>query len=249
VSRRLPPHTPSVASPSADDTLTIAELYRSRKWGRRFSANARGPSAVITEAIGSTETGFAGISCVSAGEPHRGGPTVMAGGHVPLGYYKDPARTAAMFAEVDGKRYAVPGDMARVEDDGTVTLLGRGNTCVNTGGEKVFPEEVEGALKSHPEVFDALVIGVPDERLGQRVAALVQLRPGSAADLGALQEHVRRQIAGYKVPRSIWLAQAIRRTVSGKAGYAWARGYAASHAPGLDRVSGAHSPSSPATPR
>jgi acyl-CoA synthetase (AMP-forming)/AMP-acid ligase II len=231
------------------------------------------PDAVITEAIGSTETGFAGISFVSAGEPHRGGPTVMAGpdvivlgddgrpaapgtvgrlargGHVPLGYYKDPARTAAMFAEVDGKRYAVPGDMARVEDDGTVTLLGRGNTCVNTGGEKVFPEEVEGALKSHPEVFDALVIGVPDERLGQRVAALVQLRPGAAADLGALQEHVRRQIAGYKVPRSIWLAEAIRRTVSGKADYAWAREYAASHAPGLDRVSGAHSPNSPATPR
>ncbi|HEY6313296.1 MAG TPA: acyl-CoA synthetase [Streptosporangiaceae bacterium] len=227
------------------------------------------PDAVITEAIGSTETGFAGISFVSAGEPHRGGPTVMAGpdvivlgddgqpaapgtvgrlargGHVPLGYYKDPARTAAMFAEVDGKRYAVPGDMARVEDDGTVTLLGRGNTCVNTGGEKVFPEEVEGALKSHPGVFDALVIGVPDERLGQRVAALVQLRPGAAADLGALQEHVRRQIAGYKVPRSIWLAEAVRRTVSGKADYAWAREYAASHDPGLDRVSGAHSPSSP----
>jgi acyl-CoA synthetase (AMP-forming)/AMP-acid ligase II len=223
------------------------------------------PDAVITEAIGSTETGFAGISFVSAGEPHRGGPTVMAspdvivlgddgrpaapgqvgrlarGGHVPLGYYKDPARTAAMFAEVDGKRYAIPGDMARVEDDGTLTLLGRGNTCVNTGGEKVFPEEVEGALKSHPGVFDALVIGVPDARLGQRVAALIQPRPGAALDPGALQEHVRRQIAGYKVPRSIWLADAIRRTVSGKADYAWAREYAATHAPALDRVSGAHS--------
>ena len=227
------------------------------------------PNVVITEAIGSTETGFAGISFVSVGEPHRGGPTVMAGpdvivldedggvagpgqvgrlargGHVPLGYYKDPARTAAMFAEVDGKRYAVPGDMARVEEDGTVTLLGRGNTCVNTGGEKVFPEEVEGALKSHPDVFDALVIGVPDELLGQRVAALVQLRPGAPADLGVLQEHVRRQLAGYKVPRSIWLADAIRRTVSGKADYGWARTYAASHAPGLDRTSGAHSSNTP----
>jgi acyl-CoA synthetase (AMP-forming)/AMP-acid ligase II len=227
------------------------------------------PDVVITEAIGSTETGFAGISFVTAGEPHLGGPTVMAGpdvivlgddsrpvgpgqvgllargGHVPLGYYKDPARTAAMFAEVNGRRYAVPGDMARVEDDGTVTLLGRGNTCVNTGGEKVFPEEVEGALKSHPDVFDALVIGVPDELLGQRVAALVQLRPGAAADLGALQEHVRRQLAGYKVPRTIWLAGAVRRTVSGKADYGWAREYAAGHAPGLDRVSGAHSSASP----
>jgi 3-oxocholest-4-en-26-oate---CoA ligase len=227
------------------------------------------PDVVITEAIGSTETGFAGISFVTAGEPHLGGPTVMAGpdvivlgddsrpvgpgqvgllargGHVPLGYYKDPARTAAMFAEVNGRRYAVPGDMARVEDDGTVTLLGRGNTCVNTGGEKVFPEEVEGALKSHPDVFDALVIGVPDELLGQRVAALVQLRPGAATDLGALQEHVRRQLAGYKVPRTIWLAGAVRRTVSGKADYGWAREYAAGHAPGLDRVSGAHSSTSP----
>jgi 3-oxocholest-4-en-26-oate---CoA ligase len=217
------------------------------------------PDAVITEAIGSTETGFAGISFVSAGEPHRGGPTVLAGpdvivlgddgrpagpgqtgllargGHVPLGYYKDPARTAAMFAEVDGKRYAIPGDMARVEDDGTVTLLGRGNTCVNTGGEKVFPEEVEGALKSHPGVFDALVIGVPDDRLGQRVAALVQPRPEATPDPGALQEHVRQHLAGYKVPRTIWLADTIRRTVSGKADYAWAREYAASHPPGLDQ--------------
>jgi len=227
------------------------------------------PDVVITEAIGSTETGFAGISFVTAGEPHRGGPTVMAGpdvivldddggvagpgqvgrlargGHVPLGYYHDPAKTASMFAEVNGKRYAVPGDMARLEEDGTVTLLGRGNTCVNTGGEKVFPEEVESALKSYPDVFDALVIGVPDELLGQRVAALVQLRPGAAVDLGVLQEHVRRQLAGYKVPRSIWLADAIRRTVSGKADYGWAREYAASHAPGLDRVSGAHSSTAP----
>ena len=220
------------------------------------------PDVVITEAIGSTETGFAGISFVSAGEPHRGGPTVMAGpdvivlddhgglagpgqvgrlargGHVPLGYYSDPERTSAMFAEVNGKRYAVPGDLARVEDDGTVTLLGRGNTCVNTGGEKVFPEEVEGALKSHPDVFDALVIGLPDELLGQRVAALVQPRPDAAPDLAALQEHVRGQIAGYKVPRSIWLTEAITRTVSGKADYGWARQYAADHPPGLDRPAG-----------
>ena len=137
-----------------------------------------------------------------------------------------PGQTSAMFAEVNGRRYAVPGDMARVEEDGTVTLLGRGNTCVNTGGEKVFPEEVEGALKSHPDVFDALVIGMPDDLLGQRVAALVQPRPGAAPDPAALQEHVRGQIAGYKVPRSIWLTDTIRRTVSGKADYGWAREYA-----------------------
>jgi 3-oxocholest-4-en-26-oate---CoA ligase len=211
------------------------------------------PGVFLTDAIGSTETGFTGIGLVTAGAKQRGGPTVTPGpdvivlddegrpappgqvgrlargGHVPLGYYKDPVKTAAMLAEVDGKRYAVPGDLARVEDDGTVTLLGRGNTCVNSGGEKVFPEEVEGALKSCPDVFDALVIGIPDELLGQRVAALVQLREGRAADLPAIEEHVRGQIAGYKVPRSIWLVDAIGRGPAGKPDYGWAHRHAADH--------------------
>jgi 3-oxocholest-4-en-26-oate---CoA ligase len=211
------------------------------------------PNVFISEAIGSTETGFAGITFVSADDEHRGGPTVTAGpdvivideaggvcgpgqtgklargGHVPLGYYKDPVKTAEMFTEVNGKRYAVPGDWARVEEDGTITMLGRGNTCVNTGGEKVYPEEVEGALKSHPDVFDSLVIGVPDDRLGQRVAALVQLRPGVTPDLTALQAHVRGQIAGYKVPRTLWFVDSVGRTVSGKADYGWARQYVAEH--------------------
>jgi 3-oxocholest-4-en-26-oate---CoA ligase len=213
------------------------------------------PGVVITDAIGSTETGFAGIGVVSVGAEQRGGPNVTPGpdvivldddgglarpgqvgrlargGHVPLGYYKDPARTAAMLAEVGGKRYAVPGDLARVEADGSITLLGRGGTCVNTGGEKVFPEEVESALKSCPDVFDALVIGVPDERLGQRVAALVQLREGRPADLRAVEAHIREQIAGYKVPRSNWLVGAISRGPAGKPDYGWAHRYAASHAP------------------
>jgi acyl-CoA synthetase (AMP-forming)/AMP-acid ligase II len=211
------------------------------------------PSVVITEAIGSTETGFAGLSFVTAGEQQRGGPTVSPGpdtivldddgalaapgqvgrlargGHVPIGYYNDPVRTAAMFVEVDGKRYSVPGDLARIEEDGTLTLLGRGNTCVNSGGEKVFPEEVEGALKSHDDVFDALVIGVPDDLLGQRVAALVQPREGRTLDLAALEAHLRGQIAGYKVPRSIWLVDSIGRTAAGKADYGWARKYADEH--------------------
>ena len=134
-----------------------------------------------------------------------------------------------MLAEVNGKRYAVPGDLARIEADGSVTLLGRGNTCVNSGGEKVFPEEVEGALKSHPDVFDALVIGVADERLGQRVAALVQPREGRTPDLAAIEAHVRAQIAGYKAPRSIWLVEAIGRGPAGKPDYGWAHRYAASH--------------------
>jgi acyl-CoA synthetase (AMP-forming)/AMP-acid ligase II len=212
------------------------------------------PNAVITEAIGSTETGFAGLGFVTAGEAAYTGITVTPGpdvlvlddngrpcgpgevgwlargGHVSLGYYKDPVKTAKLFAEVDGKRYSMPGDMARVEEDGSITLLGRGNTSVNTGGEKVYPEEVEGALKSHPDVFDALVIGVPDERLGQRVAAVVQPREGCEdLNLVDVEAHVRKQIAGYKVPRSVWVADAVRRTASGKADYAWAREYAAAH--------------------
>jgi acyl-CoA synthetase (AMP-forming)/AMP-acid ligase II len=211
------------------------------------------PGVFLTDATGSTETGITGIGMVTAGAKQRGGPTVTPapdvivlndegkrappgqigrlarGGHVPLGYYKDPDKTAAMLAEVDGKRYAVPGDLARVEDDGTITLLGRGNTCVNTGGEKVFPEEVEGALKSCPDVFDALVIGIPDELLGQRVAALVQLRDGRAANLPSIEEHVRGQIAGYKVPRSFWLVDAISRGPAGKPDYGWAHRHAAGH--------------------
>jgi 3-oxocholest-4-en-26-oate---CoA ligase len=213
------------------------------------------PNVFLTEAIGSTETGFAGIAFVSADDEHRGGPTVTAGpdvivvdeaggvcgpgetgklargGHIPLGYYQDPVKTAEMFTEVNGRRYAVPGDWARVEEDGSITLLGRGNTCVNTGGEKVFPEEVEAALKSHPGVFDSLVLGVPDDRLGQRVAALIQLRPGVTADAGALQAHVRGQLAGYKVPRTVWFVDSVGRTVSGKADYGWARQYVAEHPP------------------
>jgi 3-oxocholest-4-en-26-oate---CoA ligase len=208
------------------------------------------PNAVITEAIGSSETGFAGLTFVTPDAQQRGGPTVTPGpdvivlddegrpagpgqvgrlargGHVPLGYYNDPVKTAALFAEVDGKRYTVPGDFARVEADGTITLLGRGNTCVNTGGEKVFPEEVEGALKSHDDVFDALVIGVPDARLGQRVGALVQPREGRDVDLAGLEAHVRRNVAGYKVPRSVWVVDTIERSPSGKPDYGWARRYA-----------------------
>src|SRR5205823_5821716 len=215
------------------------------------------PNVVITDSIGSSETGFTGMGLVQRGAVSTDGPRVKAdpdtlvideqnrpvtpgdgiigrlarGGHIPLGYHKDPAKTAALFADVGGKRYTVPGDFARLESDGTITLLGRGNTCVNTGGEKVFPEEVEGALKSHPDVFDALVIGLPDERLGQRVAALVQPRPDRKLEFADLEAHVRKEIAGYKVPRSLWLVDEIIRTASGKADYRWAQRHAAEHEP------------------
>ncbi|MFD2396116.1 acyl-CoA synthetase [Prauserella oleivorans] len=218
------------------------------------------PNVVLTDAIGSSESGFTGIGMMAKDADHSAGPRVNFGkdavlldddggvvpaepgavgrigrrGHVPLGYYKDPAKSETIFVEVDGVRYVVPGDYARYEDDGTVTLLGRGSQCVNTGGEKVFPEEVEGALKSHPDVFDALVIGVPDGRLGQRVGAIVQPRAGRTLDLTALDAHVRTEIAGYKVPRSIWIVAEIARLPSGKPDYPWAQRHAAEHEPAAD---------------
>lgn len=145
-------------------------------------------------------------------------------GHVPLGYYGDEPATAATFPVVDGVRYAVLGDMARLEEDGSIVVLGRGSTCINSGGEKVFPEEVEQALKAHPAVLDALVAGVPDERFGERVAAVVQLRDG-IADPGpeALREHCRATLAGYKVPARIEFVPQVVRSPTGKADYRWAR--------------------------
>jgi acyl-CoA synthetase (AMP-forming)/AMP-acid ligase II len=145
------------------------------------------------------------------------------GGNVPLGYYKDPAKTAATFIEVDGKRYSVPGDLARLEEDGTMTLLGRGSQCINSGGEKIYPEEVEAALKAHPEVYDVLVVGVDDERWGQKVAAIVQPRERARPELDDLVEHCRTRIAGYKVPRALYLVDEIPRQPSGKPDYPRAR--------------------------
>jgi fatty-acyl-CoA synthase len=145
-------------------------------------------------------------------------------GHIPLGYYKDDAKTEATFVTApDGVRWSVPGDHARIEPDGTITLLGRGSGCINTGGEKVYPEEVEAVVKSHPDVFDALVVGVPDERFTERVAAIVQPRPGRTPTLEDVAAHCRRAIAGYKVPRELELVDAIQRTASGKADYRWAK--------------------------
>jgi len=149
-------------------------------------------------------------------------------GHLPLGYYKDPTKTAATFVtDADGVRWVVPGDMATVEADGTVILFGRGSFCINSGGEKIYPEEVEAALKSHPAIFDAVAVGVPDERWGERVAALVQLREGQSITLPELDAHARTLIAGYKVPRQLTLVEEIARHASGKADYKWAKARAA----------------------
>ncbi len=148
-------------------------------------------------------------------------------GRIPLGYYKDPEKTAKTFVEADGVRWVIAGDMAMIEADGTITLLGRGTNCINSGGEKIFPEEVEAALRSHPDVFDAIVVGVPDERWGERVAAVVQPRPGQTPTLEELDAHARTKISGYKVPRQLHLVDEVVRQPSGKADYRWAKAIAA----------------------
>jgi acyl-CoA synthetase (AMP-forming)/AMP-acid ligase II len=124
---------------------------------------------------------------------------------------------------IDGVRWAVPGDHAVSDDDGLITLLGRGSVSINTGGEKVYPEEVESVLKGHDEVVDAVVVGLPDERWGERVVAVVQSRPGTTPSLVALQEHARDHLARYKVPREVVFVDAIVRSPSGKPDYRWAK--------------------------
>jgi len=149
-------------------------------------------------------------------------------GRLPLGYWKDADKTDRTFVrDADGTRWVVAGDMATVEPDGSVIVLGRGSFCINSGGEKIYPEEVEMALKSHPSVFDALVVGVPDERWGERVAAVVQPREGRSITLAEVDAHCRAKVSGYKVPRELRIVGEIQRSPSGKADYRWARAVAA----------------------
>jgi acyl-CoA synthetase (AMP-forming)/AMP-acid ligase II len=143
-----------------------------------------------------------------------------------VGYYKDP-ESANTVTAADGVRYAVAGDFATLEADGTITLLGRGSVSINSGGEKIFPEEVEGVLKAHPGVYDTLVVGVPDDRWGQAVCAVVQPRHADAPpELADLADHCRNHLAGYKVPRHLVLSDQIVRSPSGKPDYRWASGLA-----------------------
>jgi acyl-CoA synthetase (AMP-forming)/AMP-acid ligase II len=144
-------------------------------------------------------------------------------GHVPLGYYKDETKTAAAFVTVDGERWVLPGDNATVSEDGAVVLLGRGSSSINTGGEKVFPEEVEGVLTGHPAVFDVLVVGVPDERWGETVAAVVALREDRTLTLDELTGYARDGLAGYKLPRRLIVVDQVPRASNGKPDYARAR--------------------------
>ncbi len=144
---------------------------------------------------------------------------------VPLGYYKDPEKSAATFREVDGVRYSFPGDYATIEANGTITLLGRGSVCINTAGEKVFPEEVEEAVKRHPAVHDCLVVGVADERFGQRVTAVASTRAPIGED--ELIAFTHDLLAGYKAPKRVLFVDEVKRAPNGKADYKWASNYAA----------------------
>ena len=144
-------------------------------------------------------------------------------GPIPLGYYKDEKKSAETFKEYQGRRWSIPGDWCTVNADGTLDLLGRGSVCINTAGEKVYPEEVEEALKTHPSVADAIVVGVPDEKWGEAVTGVVTLEPGTRADEDALRRHVRERLAGYKTPKRIVFAEVALRAPNGKADYKGAR--------------------------
>ena len=144
---------------------------------------------------------------------------IAVGGNVPLGYYGDPEKSAATFPVISGIRCAVPGDFAMVEADGSITLLGRGSVSINTGGEKVFPEEVEECIKLLPEVRDAVVVGVPDERFGETVAAVVELADGQNVNADAVAAHVRARLARHKAPRHVMVVPSVGRGPNGKADY------------------------------
>ena len=213
------------------------------------------PGLVIIDGYGASETGYHGTgSGAIDGETgpafHVGGDTavldddlrpvspgsdqigkVARSGHIPLGYLGDPAKTAEVFRiDADGTRWVVPGDLATVGADGQIHLLGRGSTVINTGGEKVYPSEVEAAIKRHPAVLDALVVGVPDDRFGAKVAAVVALRSGTAATDDELATATRATVAGYKTPRSWVRVPEVRRTPAGKPDYRWATEQARSFA-------------------
>jgi len=147
-------------------------------------------------------------------------------GAIPAGYYKDPEKSAKTFRTIDGVRYSIPGDWCTVEADGSLTLLGRGSVCINTAGEKVYPEEVEEVLKTHPAIADALVVGVPSEKWGQAVTAVVHLSGDVAFDEQGVKDHVRQQLAGYKTPKAIHPTETALRASNGKADYATAKAIA-----------------------
>ena len=203
------------------------------------------PFAMIMNNFGSSESGHAGMAVSAKGAQAKffmlGGRSkvlnpetlkecaigetgmLATGGHLPLGYYKDPEKTDRTFRETPYGRYVLPGDFAIAEEDGTITLLGRGSVCINSGGEKIFPEEVEEAIKGQASICDAIVVALPDERWGELVTALVQLRPGLPLDEAALIAHCRQHLAAYKVPKKVFVVAEVPRHPTGKPDYTGAK--------------------------
>jgi acyl-CoA synthetase (AMP-forming)/AMP-acid ligase II len=239
--------------------VDASSLFVVSSAGAIFSASVREqlhrllPKVMVMDNFGASETGFQGRATPDS-SPEAGLKFVMnehttvldeslqqvapgsgvvgrvaLSGRAPLGYYNDPVKTAEVFVEAGGRRFVIPGDHAVVNLDGTITVLGRGSVCINSGGEKIFAEEVEAAVKSHPDVFDAVVVGVPDERWGEGVAAVVAARPGRATSLEELRTHCAERIARYKLPRVLVEVSEVVRSPSGKPDYGWAREVAARH--------------------
>jgi 3-oxocholest-4-en-26-oate---CoA ligase len=196
---------------SSSEALGMGTSVSSARGAVRTARFTLGPEVRVIDADGHDVT------------PGSGRPGVLAlGGRIPLGYYKDEAKSAATFRIIDGARYSVPGDFAEVAEDGTIHLLGRGSVCINTGGEKVYPEEVEEVLKTATGVVDAVVVGIPNERFGEEIVAVVELAPGTvAADDAdrAIVEHVKARLAGFKAPRRVRFVETIGRAPSGKVDY------------------------------
>jgi acyl-CoA synthetase (AMP-forming)/AMP-acid ligase II len=206
------------------------------------------PNGLVIDGFGASETGAQGSHATSGKDQAQTGKFAMSGaivlkedlsgelppgadevgwlaraGHVPLGYYKDAAKTARTFPTVGPTRYAVPGDHARVLTDGTIEVLGRGSVCINSGGEKIYPEEIEQVLRRHPAVYDAVVVGTPDERFGERVTAVVQARPGATLTHDELASFAAQSLARYKLPKATVLVEQMVRSPSGKPDYRWAK--------------------------
>ena len=237
------------------DDIDLSSLFLVSSGGAIFSPSVKQhlarllPNIIIFDALGASETGFQGTGSSSdaQGRPQfmfgdhtlviddDGNPTtpgdgrvgrLVRRGHIPLGYYKDEKKTAETFPTINGERWVVPGDMAVAEADGAITLLGRGSVSINSGGEKIFPEEVELVLKGHPDVFDAVVVGVPDERWGEKVTAVITPRGDARPTVEELRDFARDTLASYKLPREVHFVDAMVRSPSGKADYRWAKGVA-----------------------
>ncbi len=205
---RHQPRLRMVDNLGSSEAIGLARSHTSRAGGAATGGFQLGPDTMVIAEDGRP---------VTPGSGQRG--LVAVRGRMPLGYYKDPDKTAATFRLIDGRRWSVPGDWATVDTDGTVHLLGRGSAVINTGGEKVFPEEVEEVLKRHPGVVDAVVVGIPHPRFGEAVVSVVEPAPGSAPEEGELIEWVKSQLAGYKAPRRVVKVPSVGRSPNGKVDY------------------------------